>query len=121
MSRDGESMTFSEVMKARLGVEHWVKCIGLHLKATLREMGRKYPHDEVVSLEDIKGKWTKMHDYATHVQVVAIHSSMCKYLAAHPEDPLASSPLKAAINDMHTFSVENIKSHGLNRLAVFFS
>ena len=36
MSKDGETVTFEEVMKARLGVDHWVKCIGLHVKATLR-------------------------------------------------------------------------------------
>ena len=36
MSKDGETVTFEEVMKARLGVDHWVKCIGLHVRATLR-------------------------------------------------------------------------------------
>ena len=36
MSKDGETVKFEEVMKARLGVDHWVKCIGLHVRATLR-------------------------------------------------------------------------------------
>jgi hypothetical protein len=40
ISKDGETVIFDEVMKARLGVDHWIKCIGLHLKFTLRSESR---------------------------------------------------------------------------------
>ena len=39
-SKDSETVIFDEIMKARLGVDHWIKCIGLHLKFTLRSESR---------------------------------------------------------------------------------
>ena len=40
ISKDGETIIFSETMKARLGVDYWIKCIGLHSKFTLRAESR---------------------------------------------------------------------------------
>ena len=48
--------------------------------------------------------------------MLAIHSSICKFLHANPDVALAGSELKAAINSMREYSIDNIKSHGLNRI-----
>ena len=44
-SKDGETVNFEEVMKARLGVDYWIKCIGFQMRATMRSQSRTFQMD----------------------------------------------------------------------------
>ena len=78
MSKDGEKVQFAEVMKARLGVEHWVKCIGIHLRGTLRSQARKYSfHHDRVTLQDLERHWQEENaNFTTQMVIITTHSSM---------------------------------------------
>ena len=70
-------------MKARLGVDHWVKCIGLHVRASLREMSRKFPHsslkrDELMEHWSIPGLMGGA-PLPTQIQIVCVHAFWSKY------------------------------------------
>ena len=44
-SKDGETVIFEEVLKARLGVDYWIKCIGFQMRATMRSQSRAFQID----------------------------------------------------------------------------
>ena len=73
MSKDGETIIFEEIMKARLGVDHWVKCIGLHVRSTMREMSRKFPH-ETIRREEILDQWKSESACSCLVLIVTLTS-----------------------------------------------
>ena len=45
VSKDGETVIFEEIMKARLGVDYWIKCIGFQMRATMRSQSRQFQRD----------------------------------------------------------------------------
>ena len=70
-------------MKARLGVDHWVKCIGLHVRASLREMSRKFPHSSL-KRDDLMEHWSIPGlmggaPLPTQIQIVCVHAFWSKY------------------------------------------
>jgi hypothetical protein len=113
ISKDGESIQFSEVMKVRLGVEHWVKCIGLHLRFTLRSMARSFSHDDEVTIAGLVHHW-KTSSLSTQILLLAIHSSMCKLLATSHDVDL--NELKSGLEEMKISSIDRIKSYGFNQI-----
>ena len=115
MSKDGETVVFEEVLKARLGVDYWIKCIGLHLRSTLREMSRKFPHEKL-KRDEIMTHWTST-ELPTQIQIVCIHSFWCKYFErAKVEDKNKFINFKKMVFRMEGHSVQAIRECGDRRL-----
>ena len=113
MSMDGEKIIFSEVMKARLGVEHWVKCIGIHLRVTLRMQARSYGfHDKPVTLHDIEKHW-KESTLCTQMVIMTTHSSLSKIISAHQ---VHLAEVKAMVLRMKDHTLANIQTSVLNEV-----
>jgi hypothetical protein len=68
ISTDGEDVLFEDVMKARLEVDYWIKCITLNLRHTLRSNSKKcLSQQRDISIEDLARLW---EDTSTPVQII---------------------------------------------------
>ena len=95
-------------MKARLGVDHWVKCIGLHVRSTMREMSRKFPH-ETIRREEILDQW-KSGDLPTQIQIVCIHSFWCQFFERrNEEDQNRMANFKKMLLKMEDYTTKQIR------------
>ena len=115
MSKDGEKVTFTEVMKARLGVEHWVKCIGIHLRVTLRTQARSYKfHHDKVTLQDVERHWKETtSNLTTQMLILTTHSSMSRILLSKGKTT-SLAEVKVVLLRMKEFTLENIKNCGID-------
>ena len=101
-------------MKARLGVDHWVKCIGLHVRASLREMSRKFPHSSL-KRDDLMEHWSIPGlmggaPLPTQIQIVCVHAFWSKYFEkARPDDSNKISNFKKTLLRMEGHCLAKIK------------
>lgn len=115
ISKDGETIKFSEKLKVRLGAEHWVKCIGLHLKFTLRSYARRFPHNQKTTVQKIRNQWEQTsQDVPTHLVIIGIHAELCKLLVEN--ENIDMNELKETFECMKEFSLDSIKAQGFNEL-----
>ena len=115
MSKDGETVQFEEIMRARLGVDHWVKCIGQHVRSTMREMSRKFPH-ETIGRDEILESW-KSAELPTQIQIVCIHSFWCRYFQKSEGNGRGMvSNFKKLLMKMEDYTTKEIRDCGNSRL-----
>ena len=114
ISKDGETIEFSEKLKVRLGVEHWIKCIGLHLKFTLRYYARSFSHKHKTTMEKIAKEWKERQEMPTQILMICIHTEVCKLLSKETE--LDMKTLKKSFEGLKDYTLGVIKSQGSNEL-----
>ena len=96
-------------------VEHWVKCIGIHLRVTLRMQARSYAfHNKPVTLHDIEKHWSESN-LCTQMVILTTHSSLSKILGGTP-GLIHLADVKAMVLRMKEYTLENIQTSGLNEV-----
>ena len=103
---------FQQVMKVRLGVEHWVKYMGIHMRFTLRSQLRNYFASPKSDLSDLLEQW-KETKISTQMQLVVTHTLLGQILE---RDQLSKVEIVKILKEMKAFSIETIKSYGLNEI-----
>ena len=94
-------------------MEHWIKCIGIHLRVTLRMQARSYGfHNKPVTLHDIEKHWSSSN-LCTQMVILTTHSSMSRILG---NTQAKLSDVKAMVLRMKEHTMENIQSSGLNEV-----
>ena len=116
ISKDGEKIVFAEVMRVRLGVEHWVKYMGIHLRFTLRSQlrafFRQHNRKKPTILSELVEFWKKI-SMATQMQLLVTHTVICHVLETKMATPLE---IDEALITMKEFTLATIKSHGFNEI-----
>ena len=106
-SKDGETVIFEEVLKARLGVDYWIKCIGFQMRATMRSQSRAFQKDSGGNrLEKVLDHW-KNTTLSTQSQILVTHAFWCQYLQKEKQGGIEE--FQKSIKEMEEFSCKRIR------------